>query len=430
MHAQDNDGTPMQTMDLGSHDFADNLNDNHNFGVEDTQVLASQDLQNFLLSDPDKVKDAGADTKDPDTSEDKDVPEDKPTGKEAPKVKSTKQETIDEGKKALEGALFGDDEDDKDKHTDDDQEPAIDRTGLDDSETSDPDETEENKFTNLSKDLMKLGVFTKNAEDETEDNISVNTPEEFLERFTVEKKRGAINILDNFLSNYGEDYRKMFDAVFVNGVTPKDYLQNYSKIAAVGGLDMTQEENQVSVLKNYYKSLKWDDERIEKRLTKLRDYDDLEEEAKSFQEVLVQKEAESLAEIEKNKIEENNQAKVRAEATQASYHKILTEKLKTNEIDGIPLTQKDAQELFSYMIDKPYKLESGELLTAMDKDLLELNRPENHELKIKLGLLMKKKLDMSLVKKAAVSKTSGDLFNLTVKNSKAKTKEKKVGSFF
>jgi hypothetical protein len=184
-------------------------------------------------------------------------------------------------------------------------------------------------------------------------------------------------------------------------------------------------------MRAYYKELKWDDERINSKIQKLKDYGDLEEEAKSYHEVLLNKEKETAAQIEQKKIDEQKQEKDRDIATAKSLQRIITEKLKTQEIDGVPLTQKDAEEVFAYLTNKPYKLASGEKLTEFDKDILELNRPENHELKIKLGLLLRKKLDLTSVKKTTISKKSDALFTLSTKNAKQKdSKEKEIKSFF
>jgi hypothetical protein len=222
----------------------------------------------------------------------------------------------------------------------------------------------------------------------------------------------------------------MFDAVFVNGVAPGEYLDNFAKVEAFSNLDMTSEANQERVVRSYFKQLKMPEDKIEIKIQKLKDYGDLEEEATSYHEVLLNKEREAGAKLEESKVREKQEEREKELSTLNSYKRILAEKLKAQEIDGIPLTQKDADESLAYMSHKKYKLDSGELLTEYDKDLMELNRPENHELKIKLGLLLRKKLDLSSVKKTTISKKSDALFTLSTKNSKAKSTEKEIKSFF
>lgn len=393
-------------------DFGGDI-DSNNFGIQDTQLLAGKDLQNFLFNDPDDVKkvEDEEDEETPPTSTKKTTQKE-----EEPKEKQTTKEKPD-GKDALENILFGKQPEEEGKET----------TTQEDEGGEEP---EENTYKTLSKDLLRLGVFSKNSEDESEESIEIDNPEQFLERFNLEKKKGAVNILDNFLSQFGDDYRKMFDAVFVNGVKPQEYLSSFAKIESFSGMNLEDESNQEMIVRNYYKGLKWDDQKIETRINKLKDYGDLEDEAKTYHEVLLNKEKEKAESIASEKAREREAEKEKEITVRKSYQRILHEKLKAQEVDGIPLTQKDAEETLTYLTDKKYKLASGELLSEFDKDLMELNRPENHELKIKLGLLLKKKLDLTSVKKTTISKKSDQLFSLTAKNAKNNPKEKEIKSFF
>jgi hypothetical protein len=419
------DNVSMEKISLGAGDFADDLGEN-SFGIQDTQVLASKDLQNFLLGDPDDVKNIAEEEekqKQQQQQQTQQQQQQTQTQKQTEEGKgkdktTTKQEDKPSGTDTLENILFG-----KEKE---EGGAAPDKTTTSTENTEDEDST----YATLGKDLMRLGVFSKNTEEESEENLDIKTPEQFLERFNLEKKKGAINILDNFLSQFGEDYRKMFDAVFVNGVKPQEYIQSFAKIEAISNIDLTQEGNQERVVRAYYKNLKWDDNKIETKIQKLKDYGDLEDESKAYHEVLLNKEKEQAAALELTKQEEARKQKEKETTTQKSYERILAQKLKDQEIDGIPLTEKDSKEVLSYLTDKKYKLQSGELLSEFDKDLLELNRPENHELKIKLGLLLRKKLDLTSVKKTTISKKSDALFTLSTKNAKQNPKEKEIKSFF
>lgn len=423
----DQDNVSMEKISLSSGDFGDDLSGN-DFGIQDTQVIASKDLQSFLLNDPDDVKNIEEEKAAEEAERLKQEalkrqqnqqtqPSDDDEGKGKQKQTTKKKEEPD-GKDVLNDLLFGNEEENEGGTPETKQKQDV------------PQEAEEDTYTTLGKDLMRLGVFSKNSEDESEDTLEIKTPEEFLERFNLEKKKGAINILDNFLSQFGDEYRKMFDAVFVNGVKPQEYIQSFAKIESIKALDLTSEDNQERVVRAYYKNLKWDDQKIESKIQKLKDYGDLEDESKAYHEVLLNKEKEQAEALENKKKLEAEEAKNKEAATKKSYQRILGEKAKTQELDGIPLTQKDVDETLSYLTDKKYKLQSGELLSEFDKDLLELNRPENHELKVKLGLLLRKKLDLTSVKKTTISKKSDALFTLSTKNAKNAPKEKEIKSFF
>lgn len=418
--------TPMEKMSFGTNDFSESLSSHPNFGIEDSQLVNADALNSFLLQDPDKVEKA-ADQKQEiqDTKKEKAAEPGQEDGQQAPKKVTDKNtEPKDDPRKLLEDVLYSEGNEPIEGGDD----PKSKKSGGDNTDNGDEGIEEENTYNTLSKDLLKLGVFT-GAEGETEDNIAVKTPEEFLERFNTEKKKGAINILDNFLSQYGEEYRKMFDAVFVNGVSPKEYLNTFSKIEDISNVDLSDESNQISILRTYYKSLNWDDAKIDNRIKKIKDYGELEEESKAFHEVLVNQQKEAIAKLENKKKEDNRLQQEKELATSKSYERILNEKLKSQEIDGIPLTQKDASDIYSYLVNKSFKLSgTGELISEFEKDLMELNRPENHEMKVKLALLLKRKLDVSSIKKNAVTKRSEALFTLATKNAKHSKPQPK--SFF
>ena len=423
------------TVEKISLDFSDDLGDN-DFGIKDTQVLASKDLQNFLLSDPDNIKDLAEEKAKEDAAKLsqqeslKKSEEQRQKQQESPEEKIAREanekkaaDNKSDGKTFLENALF---DNEQNQNSDEHNQTKVDLTSQK-SDNAEDDDT----YKTLGKDLLRLGVFSKSSEDETEETIDIKSGEDFLERFNVEKKKGAIGILDNFLNQFGEEYRDMFDAVFVNGVKPNEYLNSFAKIESIKELDLTQESNQERIVRAYYKGLKWDDTKVESKITKLKDYGDLEDEAKTYHQVLLDKEQETTTALETAKLEENQKVKDKELATNKSYQRILTEKLKTQEIDGVPLTQDDATKVFDYITSKKYKLQSGELLSEFDKDLMELNRPENHEMKIKLGLLLRKKLDLTSVKKQTISKKSDALFTLSTKNAKQKdSKERETKSFF
>lgn len=428
----DQENVSMEKVALSSADFAEDLGGN-TFGIQDTQVLASKDLQNFLLSDPSDIRlnnDDNNDTnKNPLATSKEDKQKNTPQNqnrsfeedKNNPKKVQTQEEIKEEdtkGRDTLENLLFNENKDEDKGGT-----PVVDPKEA--TQSSDDD-----TYHTLAKDFLRLGVFTKNSDDETEETINVKTPEEFLERFSLEKKKGAINILDNFLSQFGEDRRKMFDSIFVNGVDPQEYLRSFAKVEALGNLDLSSESNQERVVRSYYQGLKWDDNKINNRIQKLKDYGDLEDEAKTYHEVLLNKEKETTAELDRKKLEEKQKKVQKEQQEKQSYLKILGDKLKAQELDGIPVNEKEAQATLDYLTEKKYKLESGELLSEFDKDLLELNRPENHELKVKLGLLLRKKLDLTSVKKASVSKKSDQLFTLSTKNAKQQQQQAQTKSFF
>jgi hypothetical protein len=256
-----------------------------------------------------------------------------------------------------------------------------------------------------------LGVFNK---DEDEEDVAITSPEEFLERFNLEKKRGAIDIVENFIGQFGEDYKQAFDAIFVKGVDPKEYFGTYNNIQSFAELDLTQEGNQVAVLKQALADQGFDPEDVETEVERLKNYGDLESVAAKHHKVLVKKEAAKLAQIEQQREQELYKQQAFKQQYVNNVQSVLQDKLKAKEFDGIPLNPKLANELQDFLLVDKYQTSSGEKLTEFDRQILELKRPENHALKVKMGLLMKileTDPTLSTIQKRGISKKSDDLFS-------------------
>jgi hypothetical protein len=286
-------------------------------------------------------------------------------------------------------------------------------------ETDNPSEGEEetktSQFASLTNDLLKLGVFTT---EEGEEEAVVNTGEEFLERWKAEKQKGAIEVVNNFIGQFGEDYQQAFDAIFVKGVNPKEYFGIYNNIVDFTNLDLTQEDNQIAVIKQTLADQGMDAEDITTEIDRLKNYGDLEAVSGKYHKVLVKKEASKLAQKE---IESQRELEQKA-ATKNQYIQnvtsVLQDKLKTKEFDGIPINPKLANELQDFLLVDKWKTPSGETLTDFDRVILDLKRPENHATKVKVALLLKileKDPTLSTIQRTGISKKSNELFSEVVR---------------
>jgi hypothetical protein len=198
-----------------------------NFSIENTMEMGmgNSELLNDLMSpetstsSPDDVKELTAEDKAPKTE----TPskKSKSIGETIDEASSEKKE--DASQSIQDFLLGGDDEEEEEEETSvapakkiqtketPSEEPS--------NEETDEEEPEVSRFGALANDLFKLGVFSK---DDEEEDVAISTPEEFLERFQEEKKKGAIEVVNNFIGQFGEDYQQAFEAIFVKGVDPKE----------------------------------------------------------------------------------------------------------------------------------------------------------------------------------------------------------------
>jgi hypothetical protein len=390
--------------------MAENLDSpSFNFGIENTMEmgLGNAELLNDLMgaetstSNPDDIKDI---------KEEDPKPASPKTTVDKPKQESPKEDTEEKTKKSLQDFLLGGDDDEEE--TDSDEPPTKAPAKPEEADNNDGEESEEvSQFTALSNDLFKLGVFTK--EDGEDDDVTISTPEEFLERFNAEKKKGAIEVVNNFIGQFGEDYQQAFDAIFVKGVDPKEYFGVYNNIQNFAELDLSEEANQVAVIKQALADQGFDPEDVTTEVERLKNYGDLETVAAKHHKVLVKKESAKLQQME----QENEKRLQQQQAVKQQYYNnvqtILQDKVKTKEFDGIPINPKLAGELQDFLLVDKYKTTSGETLTDFDRTILELKRPENHEMKVKVGLLLKileKDPMLSTIQKTGLTKKSNELF--------------------
>ena len=388
--------------------MADNLDTPSfgNFGIEDTMEMGVGNTQ--LLDD---LFSPETSTEDPDKLETIVKTADEPQAPKKPEVSKGKEvvQKLDGEETNSQDILrnfLGDD--DEDEETEEDV--ATPTPAKAKAEEEEEDDVAESPFVSLSKDLFKLGVFTQ---DDDEEDAVIETPEQFLEKFNAEKKKGAIEIVDNFIGQFGEDYQKAFDAIFVKGVDPKDYFGVYNNVVNFAELDLSNEDNQVRVIKQALTDQGFDTEDVTTEIERLRNYGDLETVASKHHKVLVKKEAAKLQQMEQQAEQQLQQkAMVRNQYIQ-NVQSVLQDKLKTKEFDGIPLNPKLASELQDFLLVDKYKTTSGETLTDFDKTILELKRPENHALKVKVGLLLKileKDPTLSTIQRTGVTKKSTQLF--------------------
>lgn len=410
--------------------MADNLETMGNFSIQDTMEMGmgNQELLNDLFS-PETSTSSPEDVtpiiKDANAPAAPDAPEVK-KGKDIVPPKSVDGKTDEEkldGQSMISDFLSDDEDDDEEEDTPPAKAPVKKATeaATDEEEDDDNESNEGTQFTALANDLYKLGVFT----DEDGDQEPVTTAEDFLERFNAEKKKGAAEIVENFIGQFGEDYQEAFDAIFVKGVNPKDYFGTYNQVVNFAEMDLSDEGNQVRIMKQALANQGFDSEDIETEVERLKNYGDLESVATKHHKVLVKKEAAKLQQMEAKAEQELQQKQAVKNQYINNVQAILQDKVKSKEFDGIPINPKLAGELQDFLLVDKWKTPTGETLTDFDRAILDMKRPENHEMKVKVGLLLKmleKDPTLSTIQRTGVTKKSNQLFGEVARQvTKAKT---------
>jgi len=402
--------------------MADNLETMGNFSIQDTMEMGmgNQELLNDLFSPETSTsnpEDVTAIIKDAEPA----TPPAKPAVPKGKEITPVDEDADDKEKgQSLISNFLGDNTDDDEDEEDIPPVSKPAKAATDDVDDAD-DVPEQTQFTALANDLYKLGVFTSDDEDQE----PVTTAEEFLERFNEEKKKGASEIVQNFIGQFGEDYQEAFDAIFVKGVNPKDYFGVYNQVVNFAEMDLSSEDNQIRIMKQALANQGFDPEDVETEVERLKNYGDLENVAAKHHKVLVKKEAAKLQEMESNAQQELQQKQAVKNQYINNVQSILQDKVKAKEFDGIPINPKLATELQDFLLVDKWKTPTGETLTDFDRAILDMKKPENHAMKVKVGLLLKmleKDPTLSTIQKTGMTKQSNQLFGEVARQvTKAKT---------
>ena len=199
-----------------------------NFSIQDTMEMGmgSTELLNDLL---------GPDTASANPDDIKDIKSEETQATKATKASTKVDEEEDTSRSITDFLLGGDEEEEEEEEV----APIAKAKEAPEAATSEEEDDDAiNPFAAFSRDLFKLGGFTK---DEDEGDVNINTAEEFLERFESEKKKGASEIVETFIGRFGEDYQNAFTAIFVNGVDPKEYFGTYNAIQSFSDLDLSDD---------------------------------------------------------------------------------------------------------------------------------------------------------------------------------------------
>jgi hypothetical protein len=381
-----------------------------NFSIENTMEMGmgNQELLNDLFepetasSNPEDVTAIIKEATPPAAP----VAPDKPKGKTITPIDDDADDN--EKNQASIANFLGGDDDEEEEETKTVSTKTESKTETNDNDDDDEDSSNDTQFTALANDLYKLGVFNEDDDDEP-----ITTPEQFLQKFETEKKKGANEIVQNFIGQFGEDYQNAFEAIFVKGADPKEYFGTYNNVVGFAEMDLSQENNQIAIMKQALADQGFDAEDIDTEVERLKNYGDLESVSAKHHKVLVKKEAQKLNQIEAQAERELQQKQAVRNQYINNVQGILDDKLKAKEFDGIPLNPKLVNELQDFLLVDKWKTASGETLSDFDRTILDLKRPENHAMKVKVGLILKileKDPTLSTIQKSGVSKKTDQLF--------------------
>ena len=274
-----------------------------------------------------------------------------------------------------------------------------------------------NYFEVFGKGLVKAGLL--DAEDVENQEW---TEQSFLDKMSETIEKRAWDTLEELATEtYGEAGVKLVEDIFINKVPIQQYLQMFNNEQIVENVDLNSEVNQERVVRLYLAKTGMDEDEIEDQLTFAKDNDRLGSYAKKYHGKLVermQQERSSLAQDNAQRVQEVQQ---KEQQRQQQYASVLEESIKKGEIEGYPINESTASDLFDFVLSKPHVLPNGQRITDFEFKLATM-RQEDPSKFLAIARLVQNDLDLTPMKRKGVSEETNSLFNDLKNKTKKSTK--------
>jgi hypothetical protein len=290
------------------------------------------------------------------------------------------------------------------------------------------EEAEANFFEIFGNNLTKLGVFTPDEESEDDEEFEWNE-DTFVAKFEDNARKLANEYIEQAFSKFGPDQKEFLMKVAQEGVDPKAYFEAMESQNFIEQYNIEDETNQERIVFEYMRMLEPDREpsEIAEEITDLRDLGKLEKKAEQAKAKLANHYYQKQQQIEmetKRKQYEDEQARMRfAQTIEGSIRNAV----QVGQIDNIPFSPRDVDELVPYLTDTPYKTVDGRPVTALYKDFVDAQR--NPESLLKLAKFLKSGLKVDSAIKKAVKEETKKLWDFGVTKKKRTLTPGKKGGF-
>jgi hypothetical protein len=291
--------------------------------------------------------------------------------------------------------------------------------------TDDDDDDSDNPFEVFANGLIQAGILDV----EEKENVEWNE-QSFISAFqeTVDNKMWE-KLEELATETYGEAGVKLIEDVFINKVPVQEYLRMFANEQVVENVDLSDEGNQERVVRLYLAKTGMDEDSIEDQLAYMRDNNRLDAYAEKYHDKLLGKLQEEREKLSQESEVRMNMIRQKETEREESYAQVLEESIKTGEIEGYPINDTDAQDLYSFVLDKPHILPNGQRISEFEYRLATM-RQEDPKKFLAVARLVQKDLDLTPIKKKAVSEETNQIFKGLKTKTKTSTKSSKNQDLF
>lgn len=291
---------------------------------------------------------------------------------------------------------------------DDAPEPADDEDEPTDA-LDDDDNTEDiNYYEAFGKGLLRSGHFDL-GEDVDPDQVEW-TEESFLDMMSATVENKAWKQLEDIaVEAYGQEGIELVKDLFINKVPVQQYLSKYNEQVALENLDLTNSQNQEAIFREYLSRTGLDEDEIEEQLDYAVKTNKLENFSEKYYVKLLERSKQEREALAEQSAQRQREVQDRENARQESYIKTLEDAIKVGDINGYPINQNEASELFDYVSSKSYQLPNGQKISEFEFTLAKM-RQEDPQKFLAVARLVQSNLDLTPIKKKGVSEETNSIF--------------------
>ena len=288
---------------------------------------------------------------------------------------------------------------------------------------------EENPFAIFAKGLAKVGRLVL---DEDEDPEKIQWDEEkFIEKFDETVDNSAWSRLEELATEaMGEEGVKVIEDLFINKVPVHQYLASFQQQQSLEELDMSNERNQVELVRYYLRSVVGEDEsEIADQIEYMRSNETLEKKAVNFQKKLAANEEQvrqrmaAEAQARQQQMEQFEQQRIQ------TYSEIAETAVKAGELNGLPFSNKDYERVLNSALSKEYVLPNGQKITPFEYKLATLRKDDPAKY-LQIVKLVEDDVNLAPIMKKGVTEKTNEIFKGLQSKTKTSSKPRKNQNVF
>ena len=288
---------------------------------------------------------------------------------------------------------------------------------------------EENPFAIFAKGLAKVGRLVL---DEDEDPEKIQWDEEkFIEKFDETVDNSAWSRLEELATEaMGQEGVKVIEDLFINKVPVHQYLASFQQQQSLEELDMSNERNQVELVRYYLRSVVGEDEsEIADQIEYMRSNETLEKKALNFQKKLAANEEQVRQRMATESQARQQQMEQFEKQRIDTYSEIAEKAVKAGDLNGLPFNNKDYERVLNSALSKEYVLPNGQKITPFEYKLATLRKDDPAKY-LQIVKLVEDDVNLAPIMKKGVTEKTNEIFKGLQSKTKTSSKPRKNQNVF